>query len=83
MLEQFIKNIVNNLKVTIDKKQKYLYNFIVTKMSQINQIKLKQIYTYIFKQGGNQNGTTKKKMVKSKNTLKKINMEKRRKRDKK
>ena len=33
----------------------------------------------ILGRGGNKNGTTKKKMVKSKNTLKKINMEKRRK----
>ena len=40
---------------TIDKKGKYLYNFIVTKKLQqkeMNKIKLKQIYTYIFSKGG-------------------------------
>ena len=44
-----MKNIVNKGYVTIDKNANYLYNFIVTKF---NQIKLKQIYTYIFKARG-------------------------------
>ena len=51
-------------KTTIDKIGKYLYNFIVTKNNEMIET---DIYLYL-KQGGNQNGTTKKKMVKSKNS---------------
>lgn len=60
------------MKKTVDKQKKNEYNFIVSVSGNKNIDRLQQI-TEI--KGGNYNGTTKKKMVKSKNTFKKINME--------
>lgn len=57
MSHQNIKNIV----ARVDKSKKYLYNFIV-----INKEKIRiDIYIYLKARGGIQDGTTKKKMVKS------------------